>query len=194
MMRAELRGYLEAILFSEGAWWKAAPDAPEYPSLDSLYSVADFSPAFVAESSALVDSFLEANREALEAAALEASTFGACLWWSRNGHGTGFWDRVPSYDPRADACGKLHKAAKALGHCDIIPDMFSDVLPSKGRRVRAVLLVSFWVDSPEAEREVLDSLDGWAAHIDAELRDSGYVAHPSVDLSEVSGGFSSDPA
>jgi hypothetical protein len=189
MMRAELRGYLEAILFSECAWWKALPDASEAPSLDKLYSVADFAPAFVAESSTLVDSFLQANSEALEAAALEPSTVGACLWWSRNGHGTGFWDRVRPSGLEAVASWKLHDAAKALGSCDVSPDMFS--AGDQGRRVRAVIVVSFFADSLEAEEAALDILDGTAAHLDAELRDSGHVSEPSVWLGDVIGGYTS---
>lgn len=189
MMRAELRGYLEAILFSECAWWKALPDASESPSLDKLYSVADFAPVFVAESSTLVDSFLEANAEALEAAALDSDTVGACLWWSRNGHGTGFWDRVRPQDPKQEACDALHAAAKALGSCDVSPDMF--VAGDQGRRVRAIVVVSFFVDSLEAEEAALDILDGTAAHLDAELRDSGHVSEPSVWLGDVIGGYTS---
>lgn len=193
-MSPELRGYLQAILFSEVAWWKVPPDSPNPPPLDTFYSLGDFTPDFLAEASDTVEAFLEANADMLQVANLERDTVGSCLWWSRNGHGAGFFDRARPWEPEALACDMLHAAAKALGHCDVSSDMFSDVSSSEGRRVRAVLLVSFWVDSPEAEREVLESLDGWAAHIDAELRDSGYVAHPSVDLSEVSGGFSSDPA
>ena len=125
-MSPELRGYLSAILFSECAWWKVPPGAPHAPPLDKFYSVEDFTPDFIAEAAETVDAFLDANVDMLQVANLERSTVGACIWWSRNGHGTGFWDRARQWDPEALACGMLHDAAKALGSCDVSPDMFTD--------------------------------------------------------------------
>jgi hypothetical protein len=122
-----LSGYLEALLFCESAWWKVPPEAADFPSLDEFYSVSDFSAAFVAESFKLVRCFARTNAKLLRASGLSPSEVGRCIWFSRNGHGTGFWDRVPSYDPRADACAKLHELAlKTLGHCDVFPEMFAD--------------------------------------------------------------------
>lgn len=121
-----LFGYLEALLFAECAYWEALPDASDSPPLDSLYSVSDFSTRFVAESFKLVRSFARTNAKLIRASGLSPSEVGRCIWFSRNGHGTGFWDRARPWDPEARACDMLHAAAKALGPCDVSPDMFTD--------------------------------------------------------------------
>lgn len=45
---------------------------------------------------------------------------GHDLWLTRNGHGTGFWDREEIYGEEEAA--RLSEAATAYGGCDLYPD------------------------------------------------------------------------
>ena len=55
--------------------------------------------------------FEAANAGAITACDLDGQQVGRDLWYSRNGHGTGFWDRKGP----AVALTKLDAAARALG-------------------------------------------------------------------------------
>ena len=72
--------------------------------------------------------FQEENRELLESAyeltrddggerrLYDVTDAGHDFWLSRNGHGTGFWDRG-----LGEIGDKLHEAARACGGVDVLP-------------------------------------------------------------------------
>jgi hypothetical protein len=115
------RHYLVAALWSS----TTSDGAP----LDDDYSVDDIGPDFVRQAVADCADFQQAQAEPLQrmyafyrengnAAHPDAGTPEACaghdFWLSRNGHGTGFWDRGAG--PVGDA---LDKAAEIYGGVDL---------------------------------------------------------------------------
>lgn len=98
-----VRAYLECAL------WSSTDDDGEH--LDRQYGVEDFAPEAVARATAEVAAFEDANADDLASVTREQT--GHDLWLTRNGHGTGFWDRGHPED-----IGKrLTDAAHALGEC-----------------------------------------------------------------------------
>ncbi len=99
-----LSGYLEAALWT---------DEEHIPGLDSL-TIFDADQATLAEATRLCRDFETANADALdryyELSGRSDSDAGYDLWLTRNGHGTGFWDRVSG-----DSFPELCAAAEALG-------------------------------------------------------------------------------
>lgn len=97
---AFLNGYLVSAL------WSSTDDDGE--PLDALYQIDDFAEAAKRELRKDVTDFVSANAEDL--AQLDPGAAGHDFWLSRNGHGTGFWDRG-----LGDLGDRLHAAAKVYG-------------------------------------------------------------------------------
>jgi len=74
------------------------------------YTCASWSLAAIEEAKEVAAKFVSDAAEILERLDLDWSDIGHNLWLSRNGHGTGFWDRG-----WGDVGDKLHEIAKAMG-------------------------------------------------------------------------------
>lgn len=95
-----LRGYLNAALFAE-------TDAEGEP-LDKNYGVRDFSKDALEEMFADATGFLSENWDDI---AGDPERAGQDFWFTRNGHGAGFWDG----DWPEPAATRLTDAAHAYG-------------------------------------------------------------------------------
>lgn len=106
-------GYIEAMLFSSNDESDESGGAP----LDQNYGPDDLSPQARATARATCAAFVKRNRAAIEKfkqiTGRGDDAVGHDLWFTRNGHGVGFWDRG------AGAVGeKLSKAANKMGGVD----------------------------------------------------------------------------
>jgi hypothetical protein len=150
-----LRGYVEAALFTTDAHPPGGCDCVECGRADEL---APELPAWwILEANVACRSFQEANAALLEKAGTDEQN-GRGFWFSRNGHGVGFFDRGYP-DEIGDA---LQDAAKAFGDHYLSPEDFGQVsdewLEENKRAVRL---------NPETRRWYYecpgDEQDGWAS-------------------------------
>lgn len=101
-----VRGYIEAALWS-------STDEDEQP-LDRDHSVSDIATPTLRQMVADCLRFQRATKADLDEADISDSSAGHDFWLSRNGHGTGFWDRG------LGAVGnRLHAKAKSFGEFDL---------------------------------------------------------------------------
>lgn len=98
-----VNGYLEAVVFTE-----QHSDMPENLGLELAES-------FVWEVRRDVCRLLSAMKTAGLSFPGEERQLGIDLWFTRNGHGTGFWDRPEVYGEHKDA---LTAFAKLMGEHD----------------------------------------------------------------------------
>lgn len=119
-----LRGYMECAV-----WASNDPDS-EAP-LDDKYSSGDIDAALQRTMRTECAAFVRANGDNLhllgELTGRDWASLGHDLWLTRNGHGTGYWDRYMEAGPDgrapAETIGKrLSEAAKQLGERDLMPD------------------------------------------------------------------------
>lgn len=80
--------------------------------LDETHSAGDIEPESLARMRADCQAFVTANEALL--GDMEPEQVGHDLWLTRNGHGTGFWDR--GLGERGD---KLADAARAMGESNL---------------------------------------------------------------------------
>jgi len=80
-----LRGYKEAILFAE------IDDNEE--SLDVNYGMDDFDPESEKKMRETVKQFIFKNQALIKESGLDDEQVGRDFWYTRKGHGVGFWDR-----------------------------------------------------------------------------------------------------
>lgn len=109
-----LTGYIECALWSST---DNAYDSGGNP-LDSNYDESDLSPECRAEFERECKSFQEANVDDLTAyyaTGRDLEHAGHDFWLTRNGHGTGFWDRG-----LGELGERLSKASKVYGSVDLI--------------------------------------------------------------------------
>ena len=150
-----LRGYIEAALFTTDAYPPSGCDYAECGRADEL---APELPAWwVAEAEKDCRAFQEANA-ALLAVAGDDEQNGRDFWYSRNGHGVGFFDRGYP-DEIGDA---LQDAAKAFGEHCLLPEDLGQVtdewLAENKRAVRFNHETRRWYyECPGDEQE------GWAS-------------------------------
>lgn len=115
-----LRGYLGCAL------WTGTDESDEAGGdpLDQNYSIEDFAPETVAKAAAECEAFQKENAADLEAFyevwpispdgdAKEAFA-GHNFWLTRNGHGTGFWDR-----DAGEVGDRLTEASRKAGGRDV---------------------------------------------------------------------------
>lgn len=104
-----LRDYITAALFSTNDESTPAGGVP----MDDNYSEGDIHPETLAKMQADCDKFQKENADDLSA---RAEKFGAHdFWFTRNGHGCGFWDG----DWPRDIGERLTVATKAFGTFDL---------------------------------------------------------------------------
>lgn len=98
--------------YIECALWSSTDDNGN--PLDSNYFESDLSDECREQMGADCDNFLAYCAEAgVSTDGWNSEQLGHDFWLSRNGHGTGFWDRGHE-NGRA-----LHDAAKTFGSCDL---------------------------------------------------------------------------
>lgn len=82
---------------------------------------AEFSPEAFAAIRKVAEDFLERFEKRIEHLHwMEIRPIGHDLWYSRNGHGTGFWDRFDEYERSGlpkELVQEMDEYAKALGEC-----------------------------------------------------------------------------
>jgi hypothetical protein len=105
--------------YVEAAMWAGA-DYDEsgelvWQDLRYRYTLEDFDPYLLERERELVAAFVRGI--APLAHGLTATQVGHDLWFTRNRHGTGFWDRGLGY--RGDL---LTEMAHSLGECNLWPD------------------------------------------------------------------------
>lgn len=110
-----LRGYLDAALFTTDNDAPGGCDYVESGRADEMLpKLPDY---FVERASRDCDKF-ESENETLLALAGDDWQNGADFWYTRNGHGVGFWDR--GYPD--DVADPLTEAAHEFGNHDLCPD------------------------------------------------------------------------
>ena len=77
-------GYLEAALWAS---------SDEKGPLDDQYKQSDFSKDAIEKAISDCGQFMKKNRKDLEATGVDDWENGKDFWLTRNGHGSGFWDR-----------------------------------------------------------------------------------------------------
>lgn len=105
------RGYIGAALWS--TMDNSDPDTGGDP-LDKNYGIEDLAPSTLAQMKADAEAFQKAEAKDLKESGLSDSDAGYDFWLTREGHGTGFWDRG-----LGDVGERLSKAAKAYGEFDL---------------------------------------------------------------------------
>ena len=90
-----INGYLTCAIWSSNNWDNVVGDNPE--PLDKTHSIEDIAPQTLAGLTAECQTFYEANNHLwhdLKRGEWSADELaGHDFWLTRNGHGTGFWDR-----------------------------------------------------------------------------------------------------
>lgn len=112
------RGYLIAALWTSD---DNAPGGCDYEACgraDEMLEKIDSRSLAKAQSDC--EAFELSNSTDLELANLPQSEIGHSFWLSRNGHGSGFFDRKTHNDPQEeqDACDRLQDAARLFGMAD----------------------------------------------------------------------------
>lgn len=103
--------------YIQTALWSSNDESNEKGGdpLDKNYSPADLAPETLRHMQADVNQFIELAA-AMDAEIEDDALVGHCFWLSRNGHGSGFWDRDEIPEP---ARTKLDKLAEAFGECNL---------------------------------------------------------------------------
>jgi hypothetical protein len=109
----DLPEFVEAFL--ECALWSSTDcdENGEGSPLDENYDTGDFDEKLLAELTKDCADFVESNLEDLSE--LDAGQCGHDFWLTRNGHGTGFWDRG-----LGELGERLSKACKPYGGVDLV--------------------------------------------------------------------------
>ena len=117
-----LNGYFSAILFSE-------TDLDTEEPLDQNYSISDFDKETVESSKKMLSTFYTKNKKAIEDSGLDLDTIGNDVWYTRAGHGAGFFD----HNLDSDVEEKLTNGAKALGEYPTVESYDGKISVSGGR-------------------------------------------------------------
>jgi hypothetical protein len=116
-------GYASAILFAE-------MDSDTEEPLDENYSISDFDEETVTSSKNLIRKFYVENKNAIEKSGIDLDTIGNDIWYTRAGHGAGFFDH--NLDEEIE--NKLTKGAKALGEYPSV-ETYDGKISVRGGRV-----------------------------------------------------------
>jgi hypothetical protein len=108
-IESTLRGYVACAL------WSSTDDNGD--PLDDGRDYDDIPPETLAKMRADVTSFVTTNRADINRSALDDEQIGHDFWLTRNGHGTGFWDRgIGAVGNRlSTACKAFSNACLYLG-------------------------------------------------------------------------------
>lgn len=94
------------------ALWSSVDDDGE--PLDSVYSIDDISAQTIQQMQTDIDAFVASNEELLMESGMSDEQIGHDFWLTRNGNGSGFWDRGLGSIGEA-----LTKASKPFGSSDL---------------------------------------------------------------------------
>ena len=94
------------------AWLWSETDYETGQPLDDNYSIEDIAPETLAQWREDVEQFVTIARAALRVSKLSDEQIGHDFTLTRNGHGTGFWDRGLGFTGQA-----LTEHAKSFGDC-----------------------------------------------------------------------------
>lgn len=104
--------------YMQCAIWASLDDDDE--PLDASHDIDDIDDETVRCMTAECQAFIEANREDLDRVDRDYAHSGHDFWLTRNGHGTGFWDRYYGDDSDLrDAYERLSEASKTYGECHL---------------------------------------------------------------------------
>lgn len=109
-----LTGYIVCALWSSHDW---SEDGEDQGNLDDTYDAEDLTTGTADEMRADCADFLQANyADCVEmmARGFDPGQLGHDFWLTRNGHGTGFWDRG-----LGELGERLSAAAKVYGSVDL---------------------------------------------------------------------------
>ncbi len=145
---AIVRGYIEAALFTGIARCSDSDEIEEIPGL----AVEDLTPKSLDWMASDALRFWVENRQDLAAAIAAMPEYnlaqaGRDLWFTRNGHGVGFWDRG-----LGDIGERLSASAMNLGECEL----FAEAVAGGGWRVH--LAYPETIPLTEAERTTLAAM------------------------------------
>lgn len=118
-------GYASAILFAE-------MDSDTEEPLDENYSISDFDEETVKSSKNLIRKFYVENKNAIEKSGIDLDTIGNDIWYTRAGHGAGFFDH--NLDKEIE--NELTKGAEALGEFPSV-ETYDGKISVRGGRVFA---------------------------------------------------------
>tara|TARA_Y100000310_G_C20550418_1_gene747771 strand:+ start:553 stop:924 length:372 start_codon:yes stop_codon:yes gene_type:complete len=106
--------YVSEVLdhYAMCALWTSTDEDDE--PLDKNYSYGKFTEDARRRMRCDCFAFLVANKELLNQSELTAEQIGHDFWLTRNGHGTGFWDRG-----LGDVGDKLARSCKVVAECDV---------------------------------------------------------------------------
>jgi hypothetical protein len=111
-----LEHYLIAALWSS-IDFSDDPDSPYDKPLDEDYDVSDVSEETRAASKEDIDGFVDLAGGLLDY--VDPEQAGHDFWLTRNGHGTGFWDRDYPEDAPEGIGDKLSEIAQTFGGVDL---------------------------------------------------------------------------
>lgn len=114
------RGYIECALWSET---DNSTESGGYP-LDKNYGIDDLAPETLEQMIKDCEEFQRENCATLSmwyTFGQHEENAGHDFWFTRNGHGTGFWDRFYNC-PQAKVGEKLSNDSEAYGDCSLYVD------------------------------------------------------------------------
>lgn len=121
-----LLGYLECAL------WAETDDNGE--PFDKNYDLRDISREAVNTARKDCEKFERENAADIELSGLDDEQVGHNFWLTRNGHGTGFWDRGYGLDKETqDALKRLTTASKRFGEAYLYLDMDGNIHLNESR-------------------------------------------------------------
>jgi len=82
--------------------------------LDDSFTISDIDKNSIKEMESDCTAFLSKSKDILERVGLDDSQVAHDFWFSRNGHGSGFWDHGLGEDGE-----ELTKIAKSFGECHL---------------------------------------------------------------------------
>lgn len=115
-IQALISAYLECALFT--ATLDRDPNGSGGPPMNTVYSVDDFDSAAHEGAKEDLEEFLKkATEQGIDFSGWTDRQFGHDFWYTRNGHGTGFWDREGEVTPYGDAGARLDKLCDEFPEC-----------------------------------------------------------------------------
>lgn len=118
-----LRGYIEAAFFTAPRPGEYGDDSDaDSSAIPEEYDFPDLAPEALQSMRRDCEAFTRANLpaiETLESGSFDGEQIGRDFWFTRNGHGVGFWDRKAEGDAEQAALDALDNAARAFGESDL---------------------------------------------------------------------------
>jgi hypothetical protein len=153
-------GYATAVLFAE-------TDMDTEELLDANFSISDFDDETVKSSKKMLAEYYSKNKKAIEESELDLDTIGSDIWYTRAGHGAGFFD----HNLDADVEEKLTKGAKALGEFPSV-ETYDGKISIRGGRVFKYAMGGAIDESTDLTEQHLEMLVEYSEKIGKMLTDN----------------------